>query len=78
MKHSLRGAGFTKDLTIDVKEIGKKAFEGYSNFTGNLTIGNSVQTIGDSAFAGCTGFTGNLIIPNNVQSLGNTAFGGCT
>ena len=49
-----------------------------SNFTGHLSISNTVKSIGRSAFYGCSGFTGNLIIPNSVTEIGGGAFEDCT
>ncbi|MBQ0020175.1 MAG: leucine-rich repeat protein [Bacteroidales bacterium] len=57
--------------------IGPRAFYNCSNFTGDLTIPNTVTTIENQAFQSCRRLTGNLIIPNSVTSIGNNAFGGC-
>lgn len=61
-----------------VVSIGRGAFMGGSctNFTGTLTIPNTVRSIGQQAFHGCT-FTGPLVIPNSVTEIGSHAFMDC-
>ena len=59
-------------------ELGEKAFQGRSGFTGELVIPNSVTTIGNNAFESCSGFTSELVIPNSVTTIGDYAFRGCT
>ena len=51
---------------------------GCSDFTGSLTIPDSVTSIGIRAFYGCSGFTGSLTIGNSVTSIGKYAFDGCS
>ena len=48
------------------------------DFTGSLTISNSVTTIGDYAFYNCSGFTGSLTIPNSMTSISDGAFYNCS
>lgn len=61
-----------------VVSIGRGAFMGGSctNFTGTLSIPNTVRSIGEQAFHGCT-FTGPLVIPNSVTEIGSHAFMDC-
>ena len=48
-----------------------------ANFTGILTIPNSVTQINDNAFNNCWRFTGTLVIPNSVNTVGISAFQDC-
>ena len=61
-----------------VTAIGSSAFDGCTGLTGDLYVGNAVETIGHDAFYGCSGFTGNLHLGSNVTTLGDYAFYGCT
>ena len=61
-----------------VTAIENNAFDGCTGLTGDLYIGNHVETIGDEAFYGCSGFTGDLHLGNSVTAVGNYAFYGCT
>ena len=65
-------------MEYSVTSIGNDAFNGCSDFTGSLTLGNFLTTIGEYAFALCSGFTGSLTIPNSVTSIGKYAFLGCS
>jgi hypothetical protein len=47
------------------------------NYTGEVTIPNSVTEIGSYAFSGCTGLTG-VIFDNSVTEIGSYAFSDCT
>ena len=69
--------GGTLTIGNNVTRIPSYMFQD-SDFTGSLTIPNSVTTIGDGAFYNCTGFTGSLTIPNSVTTIGNGAFYNCT
>ena len=66
-------------LTIgsSVQRIPDYMFLQCSNFTGSLTIPNSVTSIGYAAFSG-SGFTGSLTIGNSVTTIGHSAFLGCS
>ncbi|MBR3535308.1 MAG: leucine-rich repeat protein [Oscillospiraceae bacterium] len=78
--------GHFKNVSVGGKiaKIGDYAFNNvpgeYSNFTGQLTIGNNVTSIGKLAFKECTGFTGSLDFPKNqvLNIIGDEAFEGCT
>ena len=59
-----------------VTRIGNKAFYGCSDFTGTLTIIDTIISIGDNAFNGCSGFS-EIIIGSRVNNIGNGAFSGC-
>lgn len=61
-----------------VTEIGYRAFDGCSEFTGSLIIPDSVTTIGNYAFQNCRGFKGSLTIGNRVESIGEYAFRKCS
>ena len=50
----------------------------YADFTGTLTIPNSVTSIGALAFCGCDGFTGTLTLGSSVTNIGNYAFYHCS
>jgi len=65
-------------LPNSLKILGRDAFWGCSNLSGNLIIPNSVTTIGFAAFGNCSGFTGDLIIPNSVTMIEVGAFGHCS
>ena len=58
--------------------IGDNVFKGCSEFTGTLTIPESVTSIGYSAFEGCRGFIGKLEISESIESIGTSAFSGCS
>jgi len=72
-----KGCGGMLTIGNTVQKIPWNMFEG-SNFTGLLTIPNSVTYIGGRAFYNCTGFTGSLTIPNSVTYIGMGAFAGCS
>lgn len=62
-----------------VVSIGEGAFDGGEciiNFTGTLTIPNTVRSIGYAAFVHCS-FIGPLVIPNSVETIERQAFWGC-
>jgi hypothetical protein len=61
-----------------VTAIGSYAFDGCTGLTGDLFVGNAVETIGQDAFYGCSGFTGDLHLGNNVTTVGDYAFYGCS
>ena len=67
-----------KELTLgdNVNEIGKRAFDGYSDLT-NVTIPNSVTKIGNEAFQGCTGLT-SMTIGSGVTKISDSTFSSCT
>lgn len=71
------GCGGSLIIGENVERIPDYIF-GSSNFTGDLTIPNSVTSIGSCAFSGCSSFTGSLTIPNSVTSIGSAAFSGCS
>ena len=48
----------------------------FENCSGNLVIGDDVETIPDFVFKN-SGFTGNLVMPNSVISIGHDAFYNC-
>ena len=50
----------------------------YADFTGTLTIPNSVISIRDYAFYYCDQLTGTLVIPNSMNTIGVNAFQYCT
>ncbi|MBP5797142.1 MAG: leucine-rich repeat domain-containing protein, partial [Bacteroidales bacterium] len=50
----------------------------FEDFTGTITIGNTVQRIPANLLYGCTGFTGTLTIPSSVTSIGQRAFYNCS
>jgi len=68
-----------RTLVIDsgVTSIGNEAFYN-CNFTGSLTLPNSIILIGNHAFEDCNGFTGMLTIPNSVTTIGQNAFRNCS
>ena len=49
-----------------------------ADFTGTLTIPNSVISIRDYAFYNCNLLTGTLVIPNSMNTIGVNAFQYCT
>ena len=49
-----------------------------ADFTGTLTIPNSVVTIRDYAFYYCNLLTGTLVFPNSMNTIGVNAFQYCT
>ena len=49
-----------------------------ADFTGTLTIPNSVITIRDYAFYYCNQLTGTLVFPNSMNTIGVNAFQYCT
>jgi len=49
-----------------------------ADFTGILTIPNSVITVRDYAFYHCDQLTGTLVIPNSMNTIGVNAFQYCT
>ncbi len=61
-----------------VTEIGDNAFENCSDFTGDLTIPNTVTRIGESAFSRCDGFDGYLTLGESVTIIDNFAFENCS
>ncbi len=65
------------DVTYDVVAIADYAFW-FCDFTGPLTIPNSVTAIGNCAFYYCSGFNGTLTLPENITSIGNEAFYYCS
>lgn len=83
MTRTLSNAGVSKTgpTTLIIEEgitsICDKAFDGYSNFIGNLVISSSVRYIGNYAFNACK-FTGNLNIPSSVKTISDYAFSNCT
>ena len=50
----------------------------FEDFTGTITIGNTVQRIPAYLLYDCTGFTGTLTIPASVTSIGKGAFRNCS
>lgn len=50
----------------------------YCNFTGTLTIPNTVTYIGWKTFYHCQDFSGRLTIPESVTTIGGDAFAYCT
>lgn len=62
----------------NVRSIGERAFNGFRNLNGDLTLPDSVQTIGAGAFQGCEKLSGDLTIPDSVQTIGDSAFEFCT
>lgn len=50
----------------------------YCNFTGTLTIPNTVTYIGWKTFYHCQDFSGRLTIPESVTAIGRDAFAYCT
>ena len=60
----------------DVVRIPSNMFRN-ANFTGTLTIPNSVIAINDNAFNNCRYFSGTLVIPNLVNTIGIGAFQDC-
>ena len=67
----------TLNIGYTVQRIPNYLFFECSNFTGSLTIPNSVIEIGIGAFRNCTGFTGSLTLGNSLVSLGIDAFTNC-
>ena len=65
------------DTTYPVTIIGESAFYFQNGFTGNLTIGDSVEIIKADAFRYCSGFIGDIVIPNSVKIIETEAFRGC-
>ena len=63
------------DLPIEVKAIGEKAFDNYSDLE-RITIPDSVTSIGEGAFNDCTSLK-SITIPDSVTSIGKEAFNGC-
>ncbi len=49
-----------------------------ADFTGTLTIPNSIITIRDYAFYRCDQLTGTLVFPNSMNTIGVNAFQYCT
>ncbi len=64
-----------KEYTVTA--IAESAFTGNVDFTGSLTISDSVETIGDFAFDGCSGFSGTLTLGKNITTIGEAAFKDC-
>lgn len=59
-----------------VTEIANGAFQNKAQFTGTLTLPNSLEKIGNNAFNGCK-FTGSLSLSGTVTEIGENAFSGC-
>ncbi|MBQ8997125.1 MAG: leucine-rich repeat domain-containing protein [Clostridium sp.] len=57
-----------------VQTIGNYAFDGCSNFKGDLIIPSSVTSIGNYAFRNCSGFDNDLILGKGILSLGTNPF----
>ena len=71
--------------TVDITYRGNSASDYSDEYSGNVTIpesvsynGNtySVTSIGNFSFYGCSGLT-SVVIPNSVTSIGDYAFDGC-
>lgn len=65
-------------VSYPVTSIGNRAFYNCTDFTGSLTISNSVKTIEEYAFSGCSGFNGSLNLGNSVITIGERAFSNCS
>ena len=63
-------------LNEGITYIGYYAFQ-QAEFTGSLTLPESLTSIGSFAFDGCDGFTGTLVLPEGLTSVGGYAFWDC-
>ena len=75
-KFPFKGCVATLTIGDNVERIPAGMFA-YANFTGPLTIPDSVTEIGFSAFRSCSGFTGPLTLSNTLTTIGLHAFAYC-
>ena len=74
--YPFEGCGGHLNIGSNVIRIASNMFRN-ANFTGTLTIPNSVVAINDNAFNNCWHFTGTLVIPNSINTIGISAFQDC-
>ena len=61
-----------------VHAVAPRAFYNQRNYTGTLTLGDSIQTIGENAFWYCNGFTGSLKLPSKLKTIADYGFYQCS
>lgn len=74
--YPFRSCGGHLNIGNNVVRIAANMFRN-ANFTGILTIPNSVVAINDNAFNNCWHLTGTLVIPNSINTIGISAFQNC-
>ncbi len=83
---SIFNASHIRNVTIggNVNSVSESAFDNtsgeYNDFTGSLTLQNTIGFIGGSAFENCKGFDGILTIPDNqrLKTIYAETFSGCS
>lgn len=60
-----------------VTSIADGAFNGCTNLSGTLSLGENLVTIGKNAFSGCQNLSGSVVIGDKVTSIGESAFSSC-
>ena len=58
--------------------IGREAFSGCSNISGNLTIPDFTETIGRAAFKECSSLNGDLYLPDSLVDVKYQTFYNCS
>jgi hypothetical protein len=76
VEYPFKGCVATLTIGNNVERIPSYMFA-YANFTGPLTIPDSVTEIGEFAFHACHGFTGPLTLSNTLTKIELCAFAHC-